>query len=207
MEHNKKKIGLILYLLVALVVIGAGSAIAYFTSIPATRTNTITFGNVSINLTETNFPTTQVQVEPNQTIAKNPQITNLQSDAYVFLKVTVPKRNIRVVNTDQSVAPSAVTQLFSYTVNSGWTLISTDTSNANNNVYVYAYTAGSLAKNATTTALFNNVKYANVYEGDVTDTSVNIVVDALAIQSSETNFTGSNLTEQLTNAYNTYLKG
>ena len=127
---NKKKT--ILAAVVLLLVFVVGGAIAYFTDTD-TKTNTFTIGNVDIDLVETqwdaltktegdpNIPDAAEDMMPGEFVTKDPVIRNLstKNPAYVFAKVEVPCS--KTVST-----PSLpTTELFTYTVNSAWTELST----------------------------------------------------------------------------------
>ena len=124
-----KKKKTILAALVLLLVVAVGGAIAYFTDTDE-KTNTFTIGNVDISLTEPNWDTTDSDSDgvpdasqdlmPGQSVVKDPTINNVstKNPAYVFVEVQVPCTTI--------VAPAVTSEeIFTYTVNSGWTELST----------------------------------------------------------------------------------
>ena len=125
---NKKKT--ILAAVVLLLVFVVGGAIAYFTDTD-TKTNTFTIGNVDITLTETGWdalpdtnnndiPDAAEDMLPGESVTKDPLINNVstKNPAYVFAKVEVPCTTI--------VAPAVTSEeLFTYTVNAGWTELTT----------------------------------------------------------------------------------
>lgn len=157
-----------------------------------TATNTFLMGEISIDLLEPNWePEEAVKVVPDTTIAKDPQITNDGvNDANVFLEVIVPYAYVVTANYDGTKNAIADTQLFTWTVNAGWTQVGTTTDNNNGTyTYVYAYTGGNSSKMAvlspgqTTPALFNSVLCANVIEGQsIENTAQDIIVNAYGIQ-------------------------
>ena len=124
---KKKTITAAVILLLVFVV---GGAIAYFTDTD-TRTNTFTIGSVDITLTEdgwdaladtnnNDIPDAAEDMMPGESVTKDPLINNVstKNPAYVFAKVEVPCTTI--------VAPATTSEeLFTYTVNSGWTELST----------------------------------------------------------------------------------
>ncbi|MGN0633286.1 MAG: TasA family protein [Oscillospiraceae bacterium] len=86
----------------AVLMIGAaavGGMLAYLTDKDEV-TNTFTVGEVKIDLTEPNYNLDNAKdIVPNQTITKDPTVTNTgKNDAIVFLKVTVPVKNVATAN-------------------------------------------------------------------------------------------------------------
>ena len=67
--------------------------------------NIFTLGTVTVSLTETNYPKdpdSRVLV-PYGSIPKNPQIANIgENDAFVFMKITVPKLEVEPIKNDGS---------------------------------------------------------------------------------------------------------
>lgn len=179
---NKRKS--ILAAVVLTLVLLVGGALAYFTDTD-TKTNTFTLGDVDITLSEPSWVAANAEdILPGATIAKDPQITNNDAKAFVFLKVTEPCYNNATV--------------FDFTVNSGWTAVGTArTCSGNSAETVYAYGTAStmteLAKNATTTALFNNVTLKTTIDETAVQSlsqgDIQIVVDAYGIQAD--NVTGT----------------
>ena len=181
-------------------VMAVGGAVAYFTDVDSAK-NKIEIGNVHINLDEPSWdstpdtdsdgiPDTADEIVPGQTIPKDPRITNTgKNDAYVYLTVSVPKANVITANIDGTLknnGKASITQLFNYAVNDGWKLMSTDTSAADKNVYVYGYSKSIKAGDVTST-LFDSVTFVNVIEGQgMEDNVFDIDIDASAIQAGET---------------------
>ncbi len=181
-------------------VMAVGGAVAYFTDVDAAK-NKIEIGNVHIDLDEPSWdstpdtdsdgiPDTADEIVPGQTIPKDPRITNTgKNDAYVYLTVSVPKANVITANIDGTLknnGKASSTQLFNYAVNDGWKLMSTDTSAADKNVYVYGYSKSIKAGDVTST-LFDSVTFVNVIEGQgLEDNVFDIDIDASAIQAGET---------------------
>lgn len=174
-----------------------GGTLAYFTD-KDSAINKIDVGQVTVDLTEPNWdskpdtdkngvPDHAENVVPTQVISKDPKITNTgANDAYVYLKVSVPKANIFTANSDGTKNPQAVTQLFSYTINTGWTLLKTDTTDTKVNTYVYGYNT-KLSPTAATSTLFDNITFCNAIEGQGLENTVqNIDVNAMAIQTENT---------------------
>ncbi len=152
---KKKGIAVAVVLLLVLII---GGMLAYFTDTD-TKQNVFTIGQaVNIAVNEASWvPANGQGIHPGTVVAKDPKIVNesTTTPAYVFMKVTVPC---------YQKGSSVDTELFSYTVNSGWTQISASSidQTSKTKTYVYAYGTSTamttLAKNATTPALFNNVK-------------------------------------------------
>ena len=122
MKKKKTLLAAIILLLVFVV----GGAVAYFTDTDK-KTNTFTIGNVDITLTEDGWdalpdsnsnrmPDAAEDMMPGETVTKDPVINNVSTKnaAYVFAKVEVPCTTI--------VAPATTSEeLFTYTINEGWT--------------------------------------------------------------------------------------
>lgn len=165
--------------------------IAYFVD-RDTATNTFLMGEISIDLLEPNWnPNGAIGVVPDNIIPKDPQITNDgKNDANVFLEIIVPYAYAVTANYDGTKNPIADTQLFTWTVNAGWTQVGTTIDDNNYTyTYVYAYTGSDASKMAvlapgqTTPALFNTVVCANVIEGQgIENTAQDIIVNAYGIQ-------------------------
>lgn len=183
--------------LIACVLCGAlavGSVSAYFTD-GATVTNTFTVGKISLDLQEPDWkPEEAEDITPNQTIEKNPQILNdgVNSE-YVFMEVIVPYENLVTANDNGTLNAAADTELYSYTVNSGWYQMSRTQDTKDKTVtYLYVYgtaaTCTELAAGSTTPAVFNSVKFANVVEDQgLEGRTLEIVVNAYGIQTSNIN--------------------
>lgn len=177
-----KKSKTILAAVVLLLVFVVGGAIAYFTDTD-TKTNTFTIGSIDITLTETGWdaladtnsndiPDVAENMLPGQSVTKDPVINNVSTKnaAYVYAKVEVPCTTI--------VAPAVSSEeLFTYTVNSGWTELTisnelpvacTDGGTATH-VYYYGSngTLTSLASGASTSAaVFSSVTLRSTLKGN-----------------------------------------
>lgn len=178
---NKKSIIAAMVLALVLVV---GGVIAYFTDTDS-ATNEFTLGNVEIELQEPSWVAANAEdIMPGDTVAKDPQIENTGSaDAYMFLKITEPC---------YSNSP-----IFDFTVNTGWEAVGTArTCSGATATTVYSYsTSGTMttvAANATTAKLFNNVTLKSTLDETAVSSFTNgadIQVDAYGIQSE--NVTGT----------------
>lgn len=195
MKRNKTIIAAVVLLLVFIV----GGAIAYFTD-TETKTNTFTIGSVDITLTEAGWdaltdtdedgiPDLAEDMMPGDSVTKDPLITNVstKNPAYVFAKLEVPCTTI--------VAPATVSEeLFTYTINAGWTELTVSNelpvacTSGGTATHVYYYgsngTLTSLATNtATTNPLFNSVTLRSTLTGNEGLTGEkNIVITGYGIQ-------------------------
>lgn len=147
-------------------------------------TNVITVGDVTVDLTETNWkPETGVNILPRTEVAKNPEVTNTGSvDAWIFLKVRSPKKNIITVdNKTKRKKPAADVELFSFTPNSKWELVS-KTDKGSEVEYVYGYKDIVKTKEKTQN-LFDSVTMVNYLEGSIDKKEkLTLPVEAMAVQ-------------------------
>lgn len=187
---KKKKLVLLSSALIATMAIGGISA--YFTDAD-TATNEFVVGKVSLDLQEPNWdPEDATEIVPNEEIQKDPQILNDgENDEFVFLEVKVPYANVVTANADGTKNVAADTELFSYTVASGWTELGTASKDEENGVITHLYVYGSdsactiLVKDTTTPALFESVTFANIVEDQgLEGTDLDIVINAYGIQAS-----------------------
>ena len=183
-------------------VVGVSGIFAYLTDTD-TASNKFTVGQVKIDLQEPTWdeaddtdndgiPDYAEDIVPNATIAKDPQVKNVgKNDAYIYLKVTVPAKSVITAEEDGTRANGGVaqaTQLFSYTPNANWTEITSkkatntnDAGEVESYTYVYYYNT-KVAPEATTTTLFDEVKFANVIEEQIDLSEQQIDIEAYAIQ-------------------------
>lgn len=187
-------------------VVGIAGIMAYLTDVD-TATNTLTTGEVTIDLQEplwdagtdandNDIPDFAENITPNATVTKDPQVKNTgKNNAYIYLKVTVPAKEVITANANGTLAnngEATATQLFTYELadNSKWVLIpgesganvNSTTNKVESYTYVYYYNEA-VEPNATTDKLFTEVKYANVIEGQNDNATVDIDIQAYAIQS------------------------
>ena len=125
---------------------------------------------------------------------KDPHILNDGiNDEFVFLEVIVPYENVVVANEDGSKKTAADTELYSYTVNSGWVEIGTSKDTANKTVtHLYAYGTSDkcavLKAGERTNSLFDMVTFANIIEDqNLEEATLNIVINAYGIQTTDVN--------------------
>lgn len=189
-------------------VMAIGGISAYFTSADD-AVNTWTYGKVKIDLLEPEYdrenPDDRVNTTPNQEVAKDPKIQNTgKNDAFVFLKVTVPKKEVIVANQDGTRQAARLQELVDYQWNTNWVVVEEDTSAADYNTYVLAYAEDGeclpLAPQAMTSVLFKNaagdhiesagaegiITIKNMIEGQgLEGTTMTINVEAYAIQTTD----------------------
>jgi hypothetical protein len=205
-----------------IVTVAVSGISAYFTANDSV-TNNFKVNKVDVDLTEPEWdrvvdpdndpatPEVPVTATPNQTILKDPTVTNKGNvDQFVFLKVTVPFKNIIVAELDGTRNAAANVELFTWNaendgernvvagedtnvalgdVNDSWTLIQREIV-GDNVEYIYAYGSASemaaLTPNSSTDALFNSVTMCNAIEGQGLElTTVAIDIDVFAIQASD----------------------
>ena len=213
---KKNRVISIIAIIALLLILAVAGIFAYLTSTD-TASNKFTVGKVTIDLKEDSWdnapdtdndgvPDFAENIVPNQTIAKDPKIKNTgENPAYVYLKVTVPVKNVVVANPDGTKKAKADTELFTYTKKSGWVELERgEVKDSSNNVtahtYVYYYD-GVLEKNAETPTLFDNVTFANVIDGQIdAPGNYQVEVEAYAIQSN--NLSGN---PTIQNAYSIYV--
>ena len=163
-------------------VLFAGSVSAYFTD-QDEKVNTFTVGKVTIELEDPKWekkpddygnkiPDEAERMTPNQTIIKDPQVKNTgNNDAFIYMTVEVPCRQIISVNNDGTRNPLAMRELYNYQVDNSWKLLGTvDVSDesgkkvAVKHLYAYAGAQGIctvVKPQETTKPLFNQVTFIN----------------------------------------------
>lgn len=210
MKNNKSKVMCIIAIIALVAILLVSGILAYLTSTD-TKTNEFTIGSVKIKLLEPawngegvvdtdgdGIPDFAENIASNAVIPKDPQIKNTgENKAYVYLKVTVPVRKVKVANLDGTLVSEEATEtpLFTYNVNAeDWTEITSASEEIKNNSdevieesHVYYYKK-ELQKNETTSPLFEAVTFANLVE-QPTELSGNysVNIDAYAIQSENIN--------------------
>lgn len=193
LEKKSKKI---VIACAAVAVMLVGGAAAYFTATD-TATNTWTIGNVAIDLQEPEYDASDKDnIVPGQELDKDPMVENTgTNDAYVFMKLSIPKANVSTVDEDGSLIAQAVQELFSYGISDGWVLVN-QVQGAESNTYVYAYGTADectvLPADGITPVLFKDgkIRFLNIVEGQLGD-SVSIPVTAYAIQTENITADGS----------------
>lgn len=171
----------------------AGGISAYFTD-NDTATNTFTVGKVSLDLEEPNWVPPE-NITPEQEMKKDPQILNSGINSeFVFLEVSVPYKNVVTANSDGTKNPAVEHELFTYSVNKGWTEIGSGRKDEGNKTVTHLYVYGTeeactaLGKDETTPTLFDTVRFINAVEGQgLEETTQHIVLNAYGIQSTDIN--------------------
>ena len=185
-KDKKVKIGILACLLAGALTVGG--AAAYFTD-SDTAVNTITIGKVELDLQEPNY-VPETSITPGEEITKDPKIRNTGiNDEYVFLTVTVPYENITVAAADGTKGTKGDTELFTYTLNAGWTELGTPKKDTSGKFFTHTYVYGTasactaLAADASTPALFNTVRFVNAVEDEgLESTTKEIGITAYGIQ-------------------------
>ena len=186
MRKSKKMTAGILGALTLVMV--TGSAMAYFTDSEQAK-NHITIGKVDISLTEPNWDKVpdkeKENIVPGKELVKDPTITNTGiNDAFVFMKVTVPAAELVTANEDGTKNEKALKQLYSWEINKGWIQLGDAKAVTEN--------GKTLAKNVSTSALFDKITFLNVIEGQqfadgtgLEESETEINVQAYAIQTTD----------------------
>lgn len=203
----KKNIKKIMVATLAMSTVATGIS-AYFTATD-TAINNFNVKGVDVLLEEPNYVDDQ-DVTPNETIEKDPTITNVGTTAqFVFASVKVPYANIETANLDGTRNVADDIELFTWNtetqagvintkagenggkVNEGWTLIEIFV-DVDNGMVEYIYALGteeamtSLATDAVSPKLFNSVTMCNAIEGQgLENTEKEIEVTVYAIQDSD----------------------
>ena len=186
-QKNRKKGALAIILVAAILVTG----IFAFLTAHQTKTNVFTVGKVEITLTEPIFDqenanSTRENILPGEVFTKDPTVTNSgANEAWIFATVKVPMAN--------------GSELFSYTLNDGWTEFQQATVSGNVTTHYYRLNAV-LATSSSATLFRNNSVTFNDINGvdydamsDATETTpLNVVVDCYACQTVQN---GSTLTQ------------
>lgn len=200
--NNKKKIAAVIVGFAVLTTVIIFGTMAFFTSNDIV-TNKLTIGNVRINLTETEYPGNTASgvtdMLPYSEVKKNPQIQNTGiNEAFVFLKVTVPVRDVTEVATNGTPGKKEMQEIFylknktdsettfSNSFNKNWielTNCETGTDyNQSARTYVFGY-KDAVKTGATTEPLFDKVQLKNIKEELGANQTQSINIEACAVQS------------------------
>lgn len=172
-----------------------GGVLAYFTD-TSSVVNTFTVGKISLELTEPGWnPENAKNLTPGKCMEKDPQITNDgKNPAFIFAEVSVPYRKIITVNADGSKNSSEKQELFTYTLNEGWTELGEVNKDEKKEVSTRLYVYGSEAQckalevDKKTPPIFQTITFANVIEGqELEETAQNVTVSAYGIQTTDVN--------------------
>lgn len=179
-------------------------------------TNTVTVGDVKVDLTEPNWEDTE-NVVPNQELPKDPQVTNTGiNDALVYLTLQVPVENITLTADDGTKGTKAKNELFWFkdtadgpsthanNFDNNWIHLDTRDTGADltgaTRTYVFAYKTA-LAKDATTAPLFDKIQVKNFIENEIAaGATEQIELKSYAIQASDVLESGVDLSDNLTAA-------
>ena len=187
--------------------LAAGGTAAYLTDFE-TATNSFTVGKVDIDLDEPNWkPEDNTEGEKLLKLyffEENGDVANKGvNEAFVYLEVSVPVRNVITVAKDGTRNALAKTELFSFTKNKDWTQLERSEV-GQNMVYTYAYNH-ILKPGTKTTTLFDTVTFANIIEGQLDTQQIDMPVRAYAIQATNTGDDKTTVLEQATAAYQKYV--
>lgn len=178
-----------------------------------TATNTVTVGDIKIDLLEPNWEDTN-DVVPNQELPKDPQIKNVGiNDAIVFMKLEVPVENITLTADDGTKGTKTKNELFWFkdtadgasshvnNFDSNWVHLETKDQSADltgtSRTYVFAYTAP-ISRNELTTPLFDKIQMKNFIENEIAaGKAEQIEINSYGIQASEVLESGIDLTDTL----------
>lgn len=172
------------FLGVSLFAASSGLTNAYLTEHPKALVNLISSGSVDVELTEPSWqPENALGLVPGSVVPKNPTATNTgKSDAWIFLRVSVPVKRISVVNPQtHRKEPPADIGIFSFIAAEGWERIAAErTADSINFIYGYRKLVKPGEK---TTPLFESVTLVNYLEGELTASDIlQIPVEAAAVQ-------------------------
>lgn len=172
------------FLGVSLFAASSGLTNAYLTEHPKAIANLISSGSVDVELTEPAWqPENALGLVPGSVVPKNPTATNTgKSDAWIFLRVSVPVKCISVVNPQtHRKEPPADIGIFSFLAAEGWERIAAERT-ADSINFIYGYRE--LVKPGEKTApLFESVTLVNYLEGELTASDIlQIPVEAVAVQ-------------------------
>lgn len=111
------------------------------------------------------IPDAAEHVVPLQTLAKDPVVKN-ESDveAWLFCQIKVPTANVSVVGEDGTPEAAASHELFTYTVNEGWTESGTPVVADGYTTHTYLYNTKVAANSQTAKAVFDDVTLINLVE-------------------------------------------
>ena len=182
---NKKRCLAAALMVVLSFAVSTGVTSAYLSKTPDNLTNVVTAGSVTISLVENAWNASNAEnIHPLQSVKKDPSVRNTgKNDAWVFLEVSVPRKNINVVSTDtKRKTTKQLRDLYTFEPNTlYWDLIK-DTVTATEHTYVYGYKE-TLKPGFLTPALFTSIKAVNYLEGELNaNETLTVNVTAKAIQ-------------------------
>ncbi len=161
-------------------------------------TNTFSIGNVRIRLTETEYPGNNVSLlVPNEEISKNPQVNNIGiNSAFVFLKVSVPKREVITADAYGNCTEKELQEIFymktnendvyktEHSFSDSWIeLEAYREDREDTKTYVFGY-ENALGALKATEPLFDKVQLKNIIEQQIDPEQIQeITIKAYAVQS------------------------
>lgn len=193
-----KKIVVIISSAILVVCISIAGAFAFLTAKTEPITNEFTIGNIAIKLLEPKWdalsdenkngiPDKAEHLSPNEMIIKDPTIKNVGTNAaFVYIKVSVPKKAVRYMNDSGEIIESnekKPVELFSYKKSANWTEFAVNSSDDHNDYYYYYNSY--LTPNESTDALFDSVHFVDVIEGQIEDKYYDIPITAYGVQYSD----------------------
>lgn len=137
-------------LFIFFILLSVGFTASYYTD-HHSIVNEFTVGKVQIELTEKIYDQEKnihggTSVSPGEKFKKDPAVKNTgKSDCFVFVEVTIPKSERIFTDNAGQKLPVMSREVFSYTVNPGWSLID-ETISETSAKRVYAFTEGSYLK-------------------------------------------------------------
>ncbi len=168
-------------------VMAVGGTLAYLTATDGV-TNDFTVEKAleeNISVIEPNWdPDNGVNIVPTQTISKDPQLKN-DSDipVYAIMQISVPYATVATATAEGVVQSTIAQDLFTYSVNAGWTEEGTGTLSDDGTHMIHTYLmADQLAAGETTPSVFDDVTLVNAIDGQVDGMNLSIDVNGFAIQ-------------------------
>ena len=222
----KKRIALAVIGCLLILAMAIGGTALYLTDNDS-ATNTVTVGDVKVDLIEPNWTDTN-DVVPNQELTKDPQVTNTGvNDAIIFMTLQVPVENITLTADDGTKGTKGNSELFWFkdtadgasvhanNFDSNWVHLDTKDTGADltgtSRTYVFAYKTA-VAKDQTTNPLFDKIQVKNFIENEIAaGKTEQIKLNSYAIQASNVLESGIDISSSLTNAnlskiYDIYVK-
>ena len=209
-KNRRKSILLVLFLVLVSTLIGITAAYLYHHT--KSINNNLTVGDVKIDLIEPKWDKLSPEdkiVYPGKSVIKDPQIKNIgNTPIYVYIKVLIPRAEIRTVTKEEKINDSSMSDLFSFTTSGMWTLVDEKTSSDSEfSEKVYGYIPPLQPSETTVPSLFSSVRFADIVEGTLPmNTELEIKLTAMAIQTEylETQTTAPVI--KLREAYNLYFQ-
>ncbi len=190
--------------------LGTGITMAFMTDTSAVQ-NTVEPGALKLELEETAFDPDTV-LSPDLTVPKDPFVKNTGNvPMLTFIRVNIPVKSVSTVDPEtKKIVPEAEHELFSFEAGNDWILmdsyISTTEQGEKEAVYVYGYIAAVLEPGEATTALFNEIRFLNVLEGELEYASLlDVKVCGYGVQS-EHIAADSEMAARLGYAYENFVK-